>query len=42
MGHVDDRDPEIFLDVLDLQLHLLAKLLVQGAKRDARWIPVKL
>ena len=33
MGDIDDRDPEMFLDVLDLDLQLFAELLVERAQR---------
>ena len=33
MGHVDERDPDLLLDALELDLHLLAQLEVEGAER---------
>ena len=33
MGHVDERDPDLLLDRLELDLHLLPQLEVQGAQR---------
>ena len=33
MGHVDERDPDLVLDPLELQLHLLAELQVERAER---------
>ena len=33
VGDVDDRDPEVFVQVLDLELHVLAQLLVERAER---------
>src|SRR4051794_7227746 len=33
VGHVDERDPHVSLDPLELHLHLLAKLQVEGAER---------
>ena len=33
MGHVDERDPDLLLDRLELELHLLAELQVEGAER---------
>ena len=33
MGHVDERDPDLLLDPLELDLHLLAQLEVEGAQR---------
>ena len=33
MGHVDERDPDLLLDRLQLDLHLLAELQVEGAER---------
>ena len=33
MGHVDERDPDLLLDALQLDLHLLAQLEVEGAQR---------
>ena len=33
MGHVDERDPDLLLDPLQLDLHLLAELQVEGAER---------
>ena len=33
MGHVDERDPDLALDRLQLDLHLLAQLQVEGAER---------
>ena len=33
MGHVDERDPDLLLDPLELDLHLLAELQVEGAER---------
>ena len=33
VGHVDERDPDLLLDPLELDLHLLAELEVEGAER---------
>ena len=33
MGHEDERDADLALDALELDLHLLAQLEVQGAER---------
>jgi len=33
VGHVDHRHPEPLVQVLDLELHVLAELLVEGAER---------
>ena len=33
VGHVDERDPDFLLDALELDLHLLAELQVEGAQR---------
>ena len=33
VGHVDERDPDLLLDALELDLHLLAQLEVEGAER---------
>ena len=33
VGHVDERDPDRALDLLQLDLHLLAELQVEGAER---------
>ena len=33
VGHVDERDPDLLLDRLELDLHLLAELQVEGAER---------
>jgi len=33
MGHIDDGDSKFLVQMLDFELHMLAKLLVQGAKR---------
>ena len=33
MGDVDERDPDLLLDRLQLDLHLLAELQVEGAER---------
>ena len=33
VGHVDERDPDLLLDPLELDLHLLAQLQVEGAQR---------
>ena len=33
MGHVDERDPDLALESLELELHLLAELQVEGAER---------
>ena len=33
MGDIDHRDAEAFVQALDFELHMLAQLLVQGAKR---------
>ena len=33
MGHVDERDPDLALERLELELHLLAELEVEGAER---------
>src|SRR4051794_8274434 len=33
VGHVDERDPDLLLDPLQLDLHLLPELEVQGAQR---------
>ena len=33
MGHVDERDPDLLLDPLELDLHLLAQLEVERAER---------
>ena len=33
VGHVDERDPDLLLDRLELDLHLLAELEVEGAER---------
>ena len=33
MGDEDERDPHLLLDLLELDLHLLAELEVEGAER---------
>ena len=33
VGHEDERDPDLLLDPLELDLHLLAQLQVEGAER---------
>ena len=33
MGHVDEGDADLLLDALELDLHLLAQLEVEGAQR---------
>ena len=33
MGHVHERDPDLALEGLELQLHLLAQLEVEGTQR---------
>ncbi len=33
VGHVDERDPDLLLERLELELHLLAELQVEGAER---------
>ena len=33
VGHVDERDPDLPLDALELELHLLAELEIEGAER---------
>ena len=33
VGHVDERDPDLALDALELELHHLAQLEVEGAER---------
>ena len=33
VGHVDERDPDLLLDALELDLHLLAQLEVERAER---------
>ena len=33
VGHVDERDPDLLLDPLQLDLHLLAELEVERAER---------
>src|SRR4029079_4680147 len=33
VGHVDERDPDLLLDPLELDLHLLAELQVEGPER---------
>jgi hypothetical protein len=33
VGHVDERDPDLLLEGLELELHLLAQLQVEGAER---------
>ena len=33
MGHVDERDPDLLLDALELDLHLLAQLEVERTER---------
>ncbi len=33
MGHVDERESDALLDVLELDLHRLAELQVEGAQR---------
>ena len=33
MGHVDERDPDLALELLELDLHLVAELAVERAER---------